>query len=56
MNSLDVVPERATGRAGVKYIEFPLTHLVFAGGIKGIQGSDRAVGTSQNPTAHSPPL
>ena len=48
-------PERATGQAGVKYIEFPLAHLVFARGIKGIQGSDHAVGASQTTNAHSSP-
>ena len=54
MNALNVVPECATGQAGVKYFGFPLTDLVFAGGLKGSQNADRAVGTSQNPTPPTP--
>lgn len=54
LNALNVIPECARGQAGVKYLEVLLIHLVFAGGLNGCQGSDRAVGTSQDYTAHSP--
>ena len=55
VNALNVVPECATGQAGVKYFEFPLTDLVFAGGLKGSQGSPGAIGTSQTPTSKAVP-
>ena len=55
VNALNVVPECATGQAGVKYFEFELTDLVFAGGLKGSQGFDRAIGTSQTLTSKAVP-
>ena len=54
VNALNVISGCAIGQAGMKDFEFPLTDLVFAGGLKGSQGSDRAVNTSQTPNPPPP--
>lgn len=49
VSALNAIPECATGQAGMKYFEFPLTDPVFTGGPATSQGTDRVVGISPSP-------